>query len=616
MIKIQNLSLYQGTELLIENSQAFVAQGQKVGILGANGSGKTTLFKALLGQVDVQGGEIHVPSHLKIAHIEQTIPSLDETAILYVMRANSTCHQIYQQLLRAEENQDAEQLASLYAELADQNGYYFKAQAEKVLHGLGFKQSQLTHSVAEFSGGWRMRLHLARCLLMDADLLLLDEPTNHLDLNGILWLQNWLSQYNGTLLLISHDRDFLDQIVTHILHLEHHRLQMYTGNYSSFTQQYAEMLAQHEAQYRKQQQQIKHMMSYVNRFRYKASKAKQAQSRLKAIERIEKIPPLLADYDFSFNFQQPEPISNPLITISNAAIGYQDQVLLKNINLSIENHSRIGLLGANGAGKSTFLRALTQALTPSSGEILFHNKLNIGYFSQHQVESFSPESSCLTVMQAVAPQLREQQLRSYLGLFGFSSDKALRTTENLSGGEKARLALAKIFWQRPHLLLLDEPTNHLDLLMRNALTLALEAYQGAIVLVSHDRFLLRSIVDELWLVNEGTVSVFSGDLDDYTQLLMKKDSAADLSQALSSSKTLPAAKKISGQILRRLNEIEKLIKKLSINLENIDAKIVTLSHTNLNDDAARSQLAEQNQQRLQLLQRIEQLEDEWYRLQE
>ena len=602
-MKIHNLTLYQGSQLLIDDANALIQKNFKVGVVGKNGSGKSTLFETILSNHEAQGGEVIWSPDLVVAYIEQTIPSFKESAVYYVMRSRPECHEVYSQILQAEAENQTEKLAFLHNELAELEGYAFKAQAEKVLVGLGFEEEKLYKPIESFSGGWQMRLHLARCLLVKSDLLLLDEPTNHLDLNGILWLQNWLQQFKGTLLLISHDRDFLDDICDHILQLENKKLNLYTGNYSRFIEQRNLALKLQTAQYKKQQEQIKHMMSYVERFQYKASKAKQAQSRLKAIERLDKIDPAVVETSFEFNFQQPEPVGNPLINLHHVAIGFDHKVLLENINLSIQNDSRIGVLGINGAGKSTFLKALMGKLSLLGGEITRNVKLKIGYFSQHQIEQFKAEETPLEVMQRTTPIARESQLRNYLGMFGFSGDKALQNIHKLSGGERARLALAKIIWQRPHLLLLDEPTNHLDLMMREALNIALQKYSGAILLVSHDRFLIRSIADELWLVNNGTVASYQEDLDDYARLINQTFAATPTSD-----------KKASVDIKKKLKEIEKQLEKLTKQSNQLEEEMLKLSQTSPYQE--QSKIIALNINKKEIESKINELEALWYQLQE
>jgi ATP-binding cassette subfamily F protein 3 len=527
VITLRQLTLARGSKLLLEGVDLTLHAGQKIGVVGPNGCGKSSLFALLLGELHQEAGDLELPGRLAVAHVAQDIAASTQAAIEFVIDGDAPLRALQQDLAEAHGPDDGERLAGLYEAFERAGGYAARSRAASLMHGLGFGVGELEQEVDAFSGGWRMRLKLARALMCRSDLLLLDEPTNHLDLDAVIWLEQWLRDYPGTLLAISHDRDFLDGTVGHILAIEQRRAKLYTGNYSAFEQQRAMQLSQQQAAYQKQQREIAHLHSYVERFRAKATKARQAQSRLKALARMEMIAPAHVDTPFDFRMREPLAGPDPLLTLDDAAVGYEGRAVLSAIKLSIAAGGRIGLLGRNGAGKSTLIKLLAGELAPLQGARQEGKGLAIGYFAQHQIEVLRPDESPLQHLARLDPRTREQELRDFLGGFDFRGDMALEAIAPFSGGEKARLALALLVWQRPNLLLLDEPTNHLDLEMRHALTLALQEYEGAIVLVSHDRHLLRTTADSLWLVANGAVQPFDGDLEDYRDLLRQRDAGAD-----------------------------------------------------------------------------------------
>ncbi|GAB4173579.1 MAG: ATP-binding cassette domain-containing protein [Wenzhouxiangellaceae bacterium] len=517
MVRIDEITLCRGSECLLEGASLTLHAGQKAGLIGANGTGKSSLFDALLGRLEVDAGSITVPDHWTIAHMAQQIDDLDRPAIEYVLDGDARLRHAEAELAAADAAGDGPRIAAAHQALADAGGFDATARAGSLLNGLGFGADQQRRTVGDFSGGWRIRLSLARALMSPSDLLLLDEPTNHLDLETILWLEGWLKRYTGTLLLISHDRDFLDNVVDQIVHLEHRKLYCYTGGYSAFEHQRAERLAVHQARYEKQQRQIEHLRTFVDRFRAKASKARQAQARLKALERMERLAPAHADSPFNFAFPQAPRVADPLLRLDRVTLGYGNTVVLEALTLNLSAGDRIGLLGVNGAGKSTLVKALAGTLKPIAGTIHHARNLVIGYFAQHQLEQINSALSPLAHLARIAGDAPEQALRDFLGGFAFSGDLASDPAARLSGGERARLVLALIIWQAPNLLLLDEPTNHLDLEMRHALTLALQGFDGAVVTVSHDRHLLEQTVDEYWLVADGRVQPWPQGLPAYRE---------------------------------------------------------------------------------------------------
>ncbi len=522
MIRIESLSIRRGPRQLFGNSSFTIHSGQKVGVTGGNGCGKSSLFALILGEIGADEGSLELPRSWVVAHVAQEVPSLECSAIDLVMEGDRELRRLLQQLQIAEQAGDGEQQGHLYAQLEAIDGFNARNRAARLMQGLGFSVTQEMQPVSSFSGGWRMRLNLAQALMARSDLLLLDEPTNHLDLDAVLWLESWLKQYTGTLLLISHDRDVLDQVVDGIIHIEQQQMQLTTGNYSAFERIRGERLAQQQGIYERQQREREQIHRFVERFRAKATKAKQVQSRIKALQRMELVSPAHVDSPFHFQFFAPEKNPHPLLTLEQVDAGYEARTVLQGISLTLNPGDRIALLGRNGAGKSTLMKLLSSAATLIHGERDEAQALQIGYFAQHQLELLDLNASALLHLQRNHPDASEQELRDYLGSFGFQGDRVLEPVAPFSGGEKARLVLAMVVRQRPNLLLLDEPTNHLDLEMRHALTVALQQYEGALVVVSHDRYLLEGVADQLLLVANGRVEPFDGDLDEYARWLRQQ----------------------------------------------------------------------------------------------
>jgi len=546
MLQFDDVSLRRGARLLFEQAGFQIHPGQKVGITGANGTGKSSLFALLLGELHADAGEWRYPADWVVAHVAQETPADERAAIEYVLDGDAELREVQAALAEAEQQDDGQRLALLHGRFDVIDGYAAPSRAGQLLHGLGFSSGDEQRPVSAFSGGWRMRLNLARALMCRSDLLLLDEPTNHLDLDAVIWLEGWLRAYAGTLLLISHDRDFLDSVTTHILHIEQQRATLYSGNYSAFERVRAERLASQQSEYQKQQREIAHMRSFVERFGAKATKARQAQSRLKALQplqRMEQIAPAHVDSPFHFTFRSPDKAPDPLLRLDQVAAGYGDSRILSGVKLSLSPGDRVGLLGPNGAGKSTLIKLLAGTLQAQAGQRLVARDLKLGYFAQHQLEQLRADQSPLQHLMRLDPQAREQDLRDHLGGFGFAGDQALMPSGPFSGGEKSRLVLALLVYQRPNLLLLDEPTNHLDLEMRQALAVALQDFGGAVVLVSHDRHLLRVTADRLVLVHDGRVDDFEGSLDDYPGWLAEQSRQARVAPRDNSAMTSAAARK-------------------------------------------------------------------------
>jgi len=517
----------RGRKVLIENASFQIHAGQRMGVIGANGCGKSSLFAMLLGELEPDDGDLALDPKNVIAHVAQESPHGSGSAVDYIMDGDRELREVQAAIAAGEADEDQPDLHILYERMEAIDGFTADSRASRLLHGLGFSADEYQKPVKEFSGGWRMRLNLARALMCRSDILLLDEPTNHLDLPAILWLERWLKRYEGILLIVSHDRDFLDQVCTRIAHIEHEEIRLFTGNYSQFESQRAEQLAQQQAMFTRQQKEIKHIQSYVDRFRYKASKARQAQSRLKMLERMEKIAPAHVDSPFRFHFIESKKQPQHLLGLTDAAVGYGEDIILDKINLNLSAGDRIGLLGVNGAGKSTLVKALSTGSTLLTGDRVLSKDTKIGYFAQHQLELLRPEHSPIDHLRDYAPDDREQDHRNYLGRFGFSGERIFEPVAPFSGGEKARLVLALMIRQGPNLLLLDEPTNHLDLEMRQALSVALIEYTGALVVISHDRHLLRSVCDELLIVHDGIVDRFNRSIDDYPAWLREQEETAE-----------------------------------------------------------------------------------------
>ena len=518
MLVFSNLTLRRGPRALLESASFSIHPGQKAGLTGANGVGKSSLFSLIRGDLAPDVGDFSMPPGWVLAHVKQETPSSEQSALSYVLEGDTEYVSLQEQIGVAE----GALLGELHAKLDAIDGYTAESRAATLLHGLGFKASDIERPVSSFSGGWRMRLNLAQALMCRSDLLLLDEPTNHLDLDAVIWLQDWLKSYRGTLLLISHDREFLDAICGYIAHIEMGSLTLYTGNYSTFEITRAERLSQQQSAYQKQQTEIAHIQKYVDRFRAQATKARQAQSRIKALERMEKIAPAHVDSQFNFSFRKPEKMPQRLLNMEAISVGYGEMTIIAGVRLQILPGERIGLIGPNGAGKSTLIKFLAGELPAQSGECWQAQELKIGYFAQHQLEQLDPEDTALQHLRALDKQAREQELRNFLGGFGFRGVRVDEPVRPFSGGEKARLALALLIYQKPNLLLLDEPTNHLDLEMRLALSMAMQAFEGAMVIVSHDRHMLKTVTDTLLLVDSGRVDEFDGDLDDYAVWLQNR----------------------------------------------------------------------------------------------
>ncbi|PWI33686.1 ABC transporter ATP-binding protein [Vibrio albus] len=580
MITFSDIQLLRGGKPLLEQASATIHPGDKVGLVGKNGCGKSTLFALIKDELSIDAGSFSCPAQWEMAWVAQETPALERAALEYVIDGDREYRRLEDELTEAEQADNGTLAAELHGKIDTIGGYTIRARAAELLDGLGFSQEQMSWSLTQFSGGWRMRLNLAQALLCRSDLLLLDEPTNHLDLDAVMWLERWLQNYPGTLILISHDRDFLDPIVNRIIHVENQQLNEYTGNYSSFEDQRAQKLVLQQAMYQKQQKKMSHMQSYIDRFRYKASKARQAQSRIKALERMEKVLPAQFDNPFSFEFREPAALPNPILMMDEVSAGYGDNLILEQIRLNLVPGSRIGLLGRNGAGKSTLIKLLSGELKQAGGELTYSQGVKIGYFAQHQLETLHPEETPLQHMMQIAPDKTELELRNYLGSFGFQGDKALEKVAPFSGGEKARLVLALIVWQKPNLLLLDEPTNHLDLDMRQALTLALQTFEGAMVIVSHDRYLLRATTDDLYLVHDRQVAPFNGDLNDYYKWLTEQNKA-EKREAQPEREAKDTANSAAGrkEQKRREAEFRKQTAPLRKNLEKLEKRMDKLGET-------------------------------------
>ncbi len=571
MISLRSLSFSRNGAPLVTGASLQLNAGWKIGLTGANGSGKSSFFALLRGELHAESGDLELPARWTVAHVAQDTPALPDAALEFVLDGDVELRQIERDLALAEASHDdvaGELIGTLHGRYGEIDGYAARSRAAELMHGLGFTDDDFERPVAEFSGGWRVRLNLARALMCRSDLLLLDEPTNHLDLDAVLWLEGWLRSYQGTLLLISHDRDFLDAVVSHVLHLEQQGLKLYTGDYSTFERTRAERLALQQSMYEKQQREIAHLHSYIERFRAKATKARQAQSRIKALARMEEVAAAHVDTPFTFRFREPVSSPDPLLTVHDVAAGYGEHIVLGDIKLTIRPGERIALLGRNGAGKSTLVKLLAGALKPLAGERLEGKGLRIGYFAQHQIEQLRPDESPLQHMVRLDPRTREQELRDFLGGFDFRGDFASSPCGRFSGGEKSRLALALLIWQKPNLLLLDEPTNHLDLEMREALTLALQETEAGMILVSHDRHLLRTTADELFLVVDGAVQPFDGDLDEYAAWLGKQRAAPPPAKKKEASQPAGGSSEAERQALQEqrrplLKENEKLEKQLA-----------------------------------------------------
>ena len=624
MIELKNLTLQRGSKLLLDKANLTVSPQRRVGLVGRNGTGKSSLFALIKGEIAQDGGDVLLPAHWKLASVAQETPALDISALDYILQGDGELQLFQTALHEAEAKNDGMKQAEYHAKLEEIDAYSAPARAAKLLSGLGFSQEEHGRPVKSFSGGWRMRLNLAQALMCRADLLLLDEPTNHLDLETVLWLENHLSGLPCTQIIISHDRDFLNATTTQTVELSDQKLTLYGGNYDFYQAERARRLAQQQAAYLKQQAQIKHLQSFIDRFKAKATKAVQAQSRMKALDKLERIAPAHFDSGFSFEFDSPAHLPNPLLQLDKADLGYGGEPVLRGIDLSLESGARYGLLGVNGSGKSTFIKTLAGELNVLSGRIVRSDKLNIGYFAQHQLDTLRPDQSPLWHIQKLSPDVREQEIRNFLGSFNFIGDAALQKTEPFSGGEKARLALAMIVWQKPNLLLLDEPTNHLDLDMRHALTLALQSFQGALIVVSHDRSLLEATTDSFLLIEQGRLKTFDGDLEDYRRYRLTQENAAAAPAASAQSRNRRDAKRVEAQIRQekarlgkplqqKINQAEKEMAALS---EIQTACEAFLAQEDAYSDANKAKLQQTLAQLTETKVKLSELEESWLGWQE
>ncbi|MBI3531040.1 MAG: ATP-binding cassette domain-containing protein [Burkholderiales bacterium] len=644
MITLKNITLRRGAKVILDGASVTINPSEKVGLVGRNGAGKSTLFALLNGTLHEDSGDYYIPAQWRLAQVAQDMPETADSATDFVIAGDTRLAAAQAEVTASEATEDGERMAHAYMELHDAGAHDAPARAQALILGLGFKTTELDKPVNSFSGGWRMRLQLARALMCPSDLLLLDEPTNHLDLDALVWLEAWLQRYQGTMLVISHDREFLDAVTQVTVHIENAKLNRYGGNYSKFEDMRAEQMELQQASYAKQQEKIAHLQKFIDRFKAKASKAKQAQSRVKALGRMERIAPLLAEADFTFEFKEPANLPNPMLAMQDVSFGYPPPddapagtpptVIVKNVSKSVLAGQRIGILGANGQGKSTVVKTIARALQPISGEITEGKGLAIGYFAQQELDVLRPQDTPLEHMIQLVKEVtlkgqlsgqptREQDLRSFLGSFNFTGDQVKQSVGSMSGGEKARLVLCMLVWQRPNLLLLDEPTNHLDLATREALGMALNEFEGTVMLVSHDRSLLRTVCDEFWLVSRGGVDPFDGDLDDYQRYLLDeakrqreavKESVKEAAAAAASAKQVtpaPAAKPArednrTRQLRRELEKTEARMAELNAQKTALEARLA--GHPSV------AEITELGQQ-LQVVQNeLDTLEERWLEL--
>ena len=620
MIQLEHISLQRGTKPLLQDADLVLHPGQRAALVGVNGSGKTSLMALLLGELEADGGECTLPERSAIAHMQQEISDPERPAREYILDGHKTLRRLQQAINKAEQEKAFDKLGQLHAELDAIDGYSQQHRAEAIMLGLGFCVADYDKPVAAFSGGWRIRLNLARALLTPSEVLLLDEPTNHLDMEAIHWLEQWLAQYPGSVLLISHDRDFIDATVQRIFHIHHHRIDTYNGNYSAFERQRAENLAQQQSLYEKQQQRRQELQQFIDRFRAKATKAKQAQSRIKALEKMQAVSPVREPDSYHFSIPEAKKSASPLINWFDVTVGYGSTPVLEHCTFSVIPGMRLALLGVNGAGKSTLIKTLAGEVPALSGEVTVSEFCRIGYFAQHQLEALDVNASPLLHLQRLSPDVREQEIRDFLGSFRIVGDMAVNPVMPFSGGEKARLALAIIAWQKPNLLLLDEPTNHLDLEMREALAEALQNFKGAVILVSHDRYLLRHCVDDFALVSNGRFGAFDGDLDDYYRFVQDSKPVSDNS----SSNDNPASKKQQRQDAakrrQQLAPLKKNVKSLETKISNLENALANVEqqladsalYEEDSKDKLNTLLETQGKQRNEL----ETLEQQWFEEQE
>ena len=609
MLSFTNLSLRAGTELLFEDVSFTVYETNKIGLVGANGSGKTSLFRAILGDLDSYDGNINYPKDLRIANLAQEVPATEEISLDYVLSGDEDLAKVNIAIEDAQKSGNTNLLGDLYAEYETLDGYSAKSRAEKLMIGLGFASTDLAKPVRDFSGGWRVRLNLAQTLMQPSDLVLLDEPTNHLDLDAIIWLVNWIKSYKGAVILISHDREFLDDCADSIAYLDKKSIDLYPGNYSDFETKRASKLAEIEKNYAKQQREISHIQNFVRRFKAKATKARQAQSRIKALERMEKIAPAHIDSPFKFAINEAEKNSDPLLVLDEASIGYSSPIL-QDLKIVIRPRDRIGLLGSNGEGKSTLIKSLNGELALISGSKIAGKNLKIGYFSQHQVDDLDLNKNALHHIQDLDKEVSEQGVRNFLGGFNFKGNKITSSVDLFSGGEKARLALAKIVFKKPNLLLMDEPTNHLDIDMRQALTLALQSFSGAIILISHDRHLLANTVDEFMILKDGSLDVFKGDLEDYRRIILGKTALQkkQTREVKQKKQTVKIEKKEMRQIRAEIFKIEKRLERFQRKINEIDQE---LSSSDVYKKDSVINVQSLLRDKIEISAQIESLEEEW-----
>ncbi|MDA9146445.1 ATP-binding cassette domain-containing protein [Gammaproteobacteria bacterium] len=610
MLSFNNLELVLGGKTLFDDVSLTIHHHQKVGLIGANGTGKTSLFKVIKKEIEVDQSSVSYPNDLRISYLAQEVPASDEIALQYVLSGDYRLLEIQHEIELAEKEEKFEILAELYETYSALDGYSVNSKAEQLMVGLGFKSEDFNKPLKDFSGGWRVRLNLAKTLMQPSDLMLLDEPTNHLDLDAILWLSNWIKSFPGALILISHDRDFLDDCVSFIAHLYHQSIELYSGNFTQFEILRATKLAEIQSNYVKQQKEVAHMQSFINRFKAKATKARQAQSRVKALEKMELIAPAHIDSPFNFTISETEKISNPLISLSDSSLGYNTPILSM-VNLSIAPGDRIGLLGPNGAGKSTLIKSIVGSISLIDGQREAGTNFKVGYFSQHQVDDLDLSISAFTHIQRLDETKTEKQIRTYLGGFNFKGDKVKDSIHLFSGGEKARLAFAIISYQKPNILLMDEPTNHLDMEMRHALTIALQTFRGAILLISHDRHLLNSSVDHFYLVDNGRVDIFNGDLNDYKNYILDIKSS-DIKEKKKKAKSSKDNKEYNNKLIKSLNieisKLEKRLLRLNTKLEEANLK---LADPDLYKDHSSDNLQDLIRNQLELSNEVKLADQEW-----
>jgi ATP-binding cassette, subfamily F, member 3 len=658
MITVKNIVLRRGTKVLLDKASVTLNPGEKIGLVGRNGAGKSSLFRLLDRSIHEDGGDFYIPPQWRMAQVAQDMPETDMPATQYVVEGDVTLLAAQQEVEAAEASDDGERMGNAYMALHDAGAHDAPARAQALILGLGFRMDELERPVDSFSGGWRMRLQLARALMCPSELLLLDEPTNHLDLDALVWLEAWLQRYQGTMLVISHDREFLDAVTDVTVHIERAQLTRYGGNYSKFEDMRAEQMALQATAYSKQQEKMAHLQKFIDRFKAKASKAKQAQSRVKALERMEKIGPVLAEADFNFEFSEPQNLPNPMLAMQDVNFGYppaepggEPITIVRGVSRSVLAGQRIGILGANGQGKSTVVKTIARDLDALAGQVTEGKGLNIGYFAQQELDVLRPTDTplehmirlvkdCTAQGRLQGQSTREQDLRSFLGSFNFTGDQVKQAVGSMSGGEKARLVLCMIVWQRPNLLLLDEPTNHLDLATREALSMALNEFEGTVMLVSHDRALLRAVCDEFWLVSRGGIAPFDGDLDDYQRYLLEvakesreaqKREQKDLSKAPAPSPVAAAAAAPSTpnrtpeqrkQDAHKRQQLTEQLKPLKKSLDQTDKKLLALNEekaaleASLLNETAPAKLAEAGRQLKALGDSIEALEALWLELTE